>query len=75
MNEWYVEFEEDYDYPDNPDVMEIHLMTDDDAPDSVFSFLVYADTREEAIEKAIQEYHDMVEIETSFPDVVDDYDY
>lgn len=26
-------------------------------------------------EKAIQEYHDMVEIETSFPDVVDDYDY
>lgn len=75
MNEWYVEFEEDYDYPDNPDVMEIHLMTENDAPDSVFSFLVYADTKEEAIEKATLEYHDMVEIETSFPDVVDDYDY
>lgn len=75
MNEWYVEFDQDYDYQDNPDVIEVHLLTDDDTPDSVFSFSVSAYTREEAIEKAIQEYHDMVEIETSFPDVIDDYDY
>ena len=37
--------------------------------------VIEAGNGEEAIEKATLEYHDMVEIETSFPDVVDDYDY
>ena len=46
MNEWYVEFEEDYDYPDNPDVLEIHLMTDDDAPDSAACVCRYWDGKD-----------------------------
>lgn len=75
MNWYYVEFEEDYDFPDDPDIVEACVTSaDDDVDDGMFRFVVSADNLEEAIEKALIEYRDMVELETSFPDLIDDFD-
>lgn len=66
MNWYYVEFEEDYDFPDDPDIVEACVTSDDDdADDGMFRFVVRADNLEEAIEKALIEYRDSAAIEKS----------
>ena len=70
MYEWYIEFEEDYRYPQPPEVLQARLMVDDDEYDSYWSYGVYADTLEEALEKAYIEYADMCEMEAGIPNTV-----
>lgn len=77
MNKWFhIEFEVDYDYPDDPEINDVYETTDDDdADDGVFVFVVCADTRDEAIEKALIEYRDNAAIENSFDEPIDNFDY
>lgn len=69
MYEWYIEFKEDYEYPQPPEVLQVRLMEDDDEYDSYWSYSVYADTLEEALEKAYIEYADMCEMEAGIPNI------
>lgn len=65
MREYFIKFEEDYDYPEYPDIEVQRLSTDEDCPDGLFSYLVYANSLAEAVEKAIEEYLDNIAIEKS----------
>lgn len=70
MYEWYIEFEEDYEYPQPPQVLQARLIQDDDEYDSYWSYSVYANTLEEALEKAYVEYADMCEMEAGIPNTL-----
>lgn len=77
MNKWFhIEFDEDYGYPDDPEIIEAYETTDDDdADDGAFVFVVSAETLDEAIQKALIEYRDNAAIERDMDVPLDNFDY
>ena len=77
MKKWfYVEFAENFDYPDDPEIIEACETTDDDdAEDGAFVFVVSAETLDEAIQKALIEYRDNAVIERDMDVPLDNFDY
>ena len=64
MKWFHIEFEEDYDYPDDPEIINSYETTDDDdADDGMFVFVVCAENVTAAINKALIEYRDSAAIE------------